>query len=291
MENGLCLAGGGVKGAAHIGAIKALEEANIKFDYVGGTSSGSIIACLYACGFTSDDMYKIFKKYCKRIKYVDFINIIKLILGLIFTGRIVIDGLNSGKQIENLINRVCNKRKIYTIKDIEKPLIIPSVNLCNGKVICFSSCKNEKIKLENTIFVNDIEIGKAVRASCSYPVVFSPCKYKNIKLIDGGIRENVPWKELKKIGAKKVLNIMFEEEENLDCDKNLVEVAGSSIGLLCKELSNYEMKGLDLTIKIKSKKIGLLDMNKIDELYKLGYKETKKNIEKIKEIIGQNQSL
>lgn len=291
MENGLCLAGGGVKGAAHIGAIKALEEANIKFDYVGGTSSGSIIACLYACGFTSDDMYKIFKKYCKRIKYVDFINIIKLILGLIFTGRIVIDGLNSGKQIENLINRVCNKRKIYTIKDIEKPLIIPSVNLCNGKVICFSSCKNEKIKLENTIFVNDIEIGKAVRASCSYPVIFSPCKYKNIKLIDGGIRENVPWKELKKIGAKKVLNIMFEEEENLDCDKNLVEVAGSSIGLLCKELSNYEMKGLDLTIKIKSKKIGLLDMNKIDELYKLGYKETKKNIEKIKEIIGQNQSL
>lgn len=91
--------------------------------------------------------------------------------------------------------------------------------------------------------------------------------------------------------SKKVLNIMFEEEENLDCDKNLVEVAGSSIGLLCKELSNYEMKGSDLTIKIKSKKIGLLDMNKIDELYKLGYKETKKNIEKIKEIIGQNQSL
>ena len=124
MENGLCLAGGGVKGAAHIGAIKALEEANIKFDYVGGTSSGSIIACLYACGFTSDDMYKIFKKYCKRIKYVDFINIIKLILGLIFTGRIVIDGLNSGKQIENLINRVCNKRKIYRSNKKKQVIIL-----------------------------------------------------------------------------------------------------------------------------------------------------------------------
>lgn len=285
MENGLCLAGGGVKGAAHIGAIKALEESNIKFDYVGGTSSGSIIACLYACGFTSDDMYKIFKKYCKKVKYVDFINIIKLMLGLTFTGEIVIDGLNSGKQIENLINKVCNKRKIYTIKDTKKPLIIPSVNLCNGKVICFTSCNNEEIKLENTVFINDIEIGKAIRASCSYPVVFSPCKYKDIKLIDGGIRENVPWKELKKIGAKKVLNIMFEEEENLDCDKNLVEVAGSSIGLLCRELSNYEMEGSDLTIRIKSKKIGLLDMNKIDELYELGYKETKKNIIKIKELI------
>lgn len=48
MELGLCLSGGGVKGAAHIGAIKALEEAGIHFKYIGGTSSGSIVATLYA---------------------------------------------------------------------------------------------------------------------------------------------------------------------------------------------------------------------------------------------------
>lgn len=285
MENGLCLAGGGVKGAAHIGVIKALEEENIEFKYIGGTSSGSIVACLYSCGFTSDEIYKIFKKYCKKIRYVDFLNVIKLIIGLIFTGNIIIDGLNSGKEIEKLIKKVCNKRGIFNIQDARKTIAIPSVNLCNGKVICFTSECNKKIDLDNTVFVNDIEIGKAVRASCSYPVVFSPCKYKDVKLIDGGIRENVPWKELKKLGAKKVLNITFEEEANNKCDKNIIEVASSSIGLLSKELSSYELEGSDYTIKIKTNKIGLLDMKKMDKMYEEGYNETKRNIKEIKEKI------
>ena len=61
--NGLCFSGGGIKAAAHIGALKAIEEKNMKFEYVSGTSSGSIIATLYALGYTSDEMLEIFKRY------------------------------------------------------------------------------------------------------------------------------------------------------------------------------------------------------------------------------------
>lgn len=291
MKLGLALAGGGVKGAAHIGVLKVLEEEGISIKYVGGTSSGSIVASLYAMGFTADEIYKIFKKYCKKIKYVDLLYILKAVLGLIFTGKIIIDGLNSGKQIEKLVDKFANKKGIYNISDIKNNLVIPSVDMCNGEVICFTSVKNGIHGLEKESrsdfsdgvrFVEEMPIGKAVRASCSYPIVFSPCLYRDTKLIDGGIRENVPWKELKQIGADKIISVTFEEEIDKTCCKNLIEIGGRAIGLLSRELSNYEMQGVDFNLKLKSEKVGLLDMNKIDELYLLGYNEMKNNIQKIK---------
>ena len=56
----LCLAGGGIKGVAHIGVLKAIEEKNIEIEYIGGTSSGSIVSSLYAAGFTAEEIYNIF---------------------------------------------------------------------------------------------------------------------------------------------------------------------------------------------------------------------------------------
>lgn len=282
MKLGLCLAGGGVKGAAHIGAIKAFEEEKINFNFISGTSSGSIVATLYSIGYTPDEIYKLFKKYCKKIKYVDTKNILKAIYGLVFKRKIIIDGFNSGDIIEKIINEACKEKGIIKIKDIKIPLLIPSVNLYNGEIYIFSSMQNRAKFSDQYTYISDAPIGKVVRASCSYPGVFSPCKYKDIELIDGGIRENVPWKETKLQGADKVISVIFENELKEKCCNNVIEVASRSIEILCHELSNYELDGADYLLKIKSNNIKLLDVDKIDELYYQGYVQTKEKIEEIK---------
>ena len=128
--------GGGIKGAAHIGVLKALEEENIKFEYISGTSSGSIIAALYSLGYKSDEIYDLFNKYSKKIKYMDFLNIVKAVGGIIFFREILINGLNSGKTIEKIVNDACLKKGKKYINEVNKTVLIPSVDLHKRKNFC-----------------------------------------------------------------------------------------------------------------------------------------------------------
>lgn len=238
-------------------------------------------------GFNYKEILILFKKYSKKIKYIDGKNILKLIYGILIKRKIIIDGLNSGKIIEEIVNEVACQKNIKKIKDIKMPLLIPSVDIHNGEIYCFCS-KSIRSKLsDNIIFDNNIEIGKAVRSSCSYPVVFSPCKYNNTELIDGGIRENIPWKSLKEIGAEKVISIVFEEELNNNCCENIIDVVGNSLNILSHELLNYEIIGTDYLLKIKTNNISLLDMKQIDKLFEIGYKTTKLKIKEIKNKINK----
>ena len=138
-NNGLALSGGGVKAISYIGVLKAFEENNISFDKIAGTSAGSIIASLYAGGFSSLEMIKIIKKNISKIKYVDIrsaLDIGKLILSFKYKN---ILGLNNGKSLENILHDTFIQKGIYNICQIEKELIIPAVNITNEKLYVFYS--------------------------------------------------------------------------------------------------------------------------------------------------------
>ena len=280
MGKALCFSGGGIKAFAHIGALKALEESNLKFDMVAGTSSGSIVAILYALGYSSSDMYKTLKKYLKKVKYIDIKNFFKIIGGLLLTGRIIIDGLNSGNFLTKAMKEICIENNVFKMNDIKMPVAIPAVNLENGEVIIFSSKEIRQNISDEIRYIVDAPIEVAVRSSCSFPVVFSPCMYKKMQLVDGGVRENVAWKELKEMGADNVLGINFaSKSKEYECYENMIDIAVRSIGLMEHELSNYELDGIDELITIKTKKIGLLDTSDIEYLYNEGYKFAKKYVD------------
>ena len=280
MKLGLCLAGGGIKGAAHIGEIKALREAGLHFDYISGTSSGSIVATLYACGYSTDEIYSAFKKYAKKIGYWDVYNIWNIGKNFVKTGKIKLNGLNSGKAIYDFAHKLCGEKGIENINQIQKRLIIPTVNIYTEELYVFHSgppIKNEK----NIRYINNVDIGTAVQASCSYPGIFCPCEYRNTLLIDGGVAENLPWRETKRIGADKVLSIVFIDKSPKKCCDNVVQILDKSFAILCHELARYEWDGTDYLLEIKSDNVGLLNWRKVDELYEQGYIQTKNKINEL----------
>lgn len=283
MNLGLSLSGGGIKGAAHIGVLKVLEEENIKINYISGTSSGSIVAALYAIGYKPDEIIEIFKKYGKKIKYFDYKNIIKLIAGIIIKREIIIKGLTEGKAIEKLMKEKCFEKGKININNTKIPLLIPAVNVHNGEVYFFSSKLTRSTFLDNIQYLNNVSIASAVRASCSYPGVFSPFRINGKDCIDGGVRENIPWKGLKAIGADKVISVIFEKEVKEKKNINIIDIIESSISMMGQELANYELEGVDKIIKIKTSNIGLLQTEKIDELYNEGYMQAKEQIKMLKQ--------
>lgn len=113
--------------------------------------------------------------------------------------------------------------------------------------------------------------------------MFSPCPYKNTELIDGGIRENVPWKELKANGVEKIISVIFTQPLKVKKKKNIIDVVNRSLEIMEHELSNYELEGADFLLKVDTKDVSLLETSQMEHLYQMGYKTAKKEMKIIKE--------
>ena len=141
MKIGLALAGGGVKGAAHIGAIQALEENNIKISAVAGTSIGSIVAALYAMGYTPEEMLKLFKYFAKSMLKTDPRY---LVANIRYTKSLLGSGVISGQAIEDAVQECARLKNITNIQDILMPIAIPTVDIKTGKEYIFTNRKVDK---------------------------------------------------------------------------------------------------------------------------------------------------
>lgn len=281
MKIGLALAGGGVRGAGHIGVIKALQENGIKVDCIAGTSIGSIVATLYAMGYSTDEMLKLFKYFAKDIMKVDP----KYFWTNVKSGKKLLgDGIISGENIELAIEECAKLKEIKNLKDIKMPIAMPTVDIKTNKKYVATNHEYDEVFIQD-IYINEISMGKAVRASSSYPGVFAPTIYKEHKFVDGGIIDNLPTDELRKLGADKVLSVRFGLEGNTD-PKNMIEVAMKSLDIMFDQRTAQEVESSDFAITLDLPEASVFNIRKIDYCYNQGYIAAMENMEKIKEIFA-----
>ena len=284
MKLGLALSGGGIRGIAHAGAIKALEDNGIKIDVIGGTSSGALVSSLYALGYSPYYIYILFKRYAKEIAGINSTPIISGIRSFMINKKIEIKGLRSGKNIEETYNCLALRKGVKKIEDIKKMSLIPAVDVSDAKEYIFTN-KIPQNSGDKYQYITDISIGKAVRASSSFPAFFCPCEFKKHKFMDGGMLDNIPVSEVKKQGADKVIAINFKADD-IDENSNIMDLAMRTIDIMGNKISEENLETSDFVLTIKTDKTGLLDIEKLDSCYKYGYQAVIEKLDKIKEILS-----
>lgn len=283
MKLGLALSGGGIRGIAHAGVLKALEENNIKIDAIGGTSSGSLIATLYALGYSPYYIYILFKRYASDITQMNAGAILSGLGNFMKNKKIPLLGLKTGNSLEKAFDELASRKGIKNIGEIRKmPIVIPTVDIGDSKEYIFTNNIPKSKKKDK--YITDISIGKAVRASSSFPAVFCPCEYKSHKFLDGGALDNVPVVEVRKQGVDKVIAVNFKADD-IDESSNMMDVAMRTIDIMGNKISEESLKNSDYILTVRTDKTGLLDTNKLDSCFEYGYKTVIDNIKDIKSIL------
>lgn len=213
----LALGGGSARGIANIGVLKVLERERIPIDLIIGSSIGSLVGAAYSLGVPTYRMEKAALKFSWD-KLADF-------------------GLSKfailrGKKLEKIIAEFTDAK---TFDETQIPLAVTTTDIETGEELVHTKGNLQKI----------------IQASCSWPGIFPPVVIGGRKLTDGGIRNSIPVKMAKALGATRVIAVdigFCVQKEKLN---NIFQMFIQSIQILGEELDNYQSKQADVIIKPK----------------------------------------
>jgi len=287
---GLVLSGGGAKGMAHIGVIRALEENEIPIDYVTGTSMGAIIGSLYAMGYTPDEMEELiasddFKSWYSGEKDMSYQFYFRQ------------DPPNPGL----LQARVVTKDSLSFVRPVANSVVNPlQMNLAfvdvyaGASAVCNYNFDNlfvpfravaSDVYNKHPVILNKGDLGNSVRASMTFPFVFSPIMIDSVIVYDGGIYDNFP--------ADVMINdfhpdFIIGSIVSTDAIKNPGEYPDAydllgQVESMIMQLSDYSLAdSLGVRLAMDLSHIGLLDFEKIYEVSEFGYDHMMPLIDSIK---------
>jgi len=287
---GLTLSGGGAKGLAHIGILKALDSAGLKVDYITGTSMGSIIGALYAIGYPADSIEKMarsinwdfilsnqaplrtlfmeekdeYNKYTVELPWVDH-------------GFRLPTGVLQGQELWLKLSEMFFP--VYNQKDFSKfctPYKCIGTDVGNGEAVVMSKG----------------EITSAIRASMAIPSFFTAVDYDNKKLVDGGVVRNFPVRDVKEMGAEFVIgsNVaggLLTSDKVTNAIQVLLQVA------FFREAQDHkEEVGLcDIYVPFEMPQYNMGSFAQSDEILNLGIEEGRKLYPRFKQLADSLNAL
>lgn len=240
---GLALSGGGARGFAHAGALKAIEEAGLKLDVIAGVSAGSVVAVLYAAGVKPEQILRLFTER----GFTDFAN---LQLGS--------GGLFGIEKFKNYLMRAIGGDR--NLEDLNIPTYIGVTDLDRGEPKEFHTGP----------------IGPRMMASCSIPIVFKPVKIDGTYYVDGGVLRNHPaWMIRDKCETLIGVNV---SPMNLSHKPNtLLGVALRSYSMMLKANQSEDMALCDISVLTPEiSHYSTYNLKQIRAVFESGYMHTRK---------------
>jgi NTE family protein len=245
-KTGLVLSGGGAKGFAHLGAIKALEENNIKPDVISGVSAGAIVGAFYADGFNTDEIFKLFTQK-KLFKYFE---LAKPNVGLM--------------KISGLAAVLRDNLKAQIFEELKIPLFVCAADLNNG----------------NEVFFSDGPIIKPVLASSTIPILFQPIKTNETLFVDGGLLNNLPIEPIC-YDCEKLIGIHINPIGYQEGFNSLIKMAERCMHLSIANNVYHKIDLFDLYIEPRELiHYGGFDFSKAGKIFDIGYEAALKAIKK-----------
>ncbi len=213
---GLALGGGFARGLAHIGVLKALEEAKIPVHMVAGTSVGALLGAIYCSGVSVREMEKI----AHMVRFKDFAR-----------WTISLHGLANNDRMIPFLDKVL---KVKTFEELKVPLAVVATDIVSGEPVVFRSGP----------------IIPAVRASCAYPGIFLPVEVNGRLLVDGMLAYSVPTIPLRQMGAERVLALQLKSRwVSRNGPRHVLEIIGQCFSIAQSRMTAEWEAAADLVLQ------------------------------------------
>jgi NTE family protein len=291
---GLVLSGGGAKGIAHVGLIKALEDNHIPIDYITGTSIGAVVGALYATGYSPDEMMELFRSdkflswqsghveenyvyYFKRPEATP--EFVRFKIG-------IKDSLNFITHLlpKSLINPI---QFNYAFMEMFAAPTATSKGDFNNLFIPFR-CVASDVNNKRSVVFGSGDLGDAVRASSAFPFVYKSVKVDSLLLFDGGIYDNFPLQPMfQHFNPDYVIgSVVVNRTEDRQIDEN--DLIDQLEGIVMQS-TRYRLRRQEggIIIRYELKNVSLLDFKRAEELFQTGYEQGLQYIDSIKQQVNR----